>query len=511
MPPFLNQFPFESVMGGQQVAKGLQQAEADGYAFGKQQREEDAMRAASAQLGANPYISGYENVKGAERPDYLKQLYAQGNYEQAAKLEDRLAEPFKLQRQVQMAGEMESAKKAADAEQYMKMYEHFRGGGAGSPGGTAGSSDSQGLQQTFKMTPQGPVIEMQNMAPIELASKQAEIEAKRSGTTLAYTKEDREAQNQAHEQMRQVNQAIVETQRAVQNRDMTPDEGHQRILELSQMREQARMELDTRLRGGAAPQSVPPPAAPVNVPRGTISSPPVADGLTYKERGAMESEQRKAQMVAANKEIETARADAKNILQYKPKIMELLDLVTKNEIGHPGIEGIPFAENMLTATSRTNSQVKNVADQLVAMFMKTGQSGAMNTIAEVLIHTAGVPKLTTDPQQNKINIAQLASGVEHTLNFAPFLEKWQKKNGTTDGSTEAWIDYAQHNPLYSHKTDARGRVSVEKMTPMAPDTWMRLRSIVPGDELESMQAAGGIRFKGDKIFIKQPDGAWRER
>ena len=113
--------------------------------------------------------------------------------------------------------------------------------------------------------------------------------------------------------------------------------------------------------------------------------------------------------------------------------------------------------------------------------------------------TSPVPNLSTDPQQNKINGAMLSSNVEHVINFAPFLEKWQKRNGTSDGSTEAWIDYAQNNPLYTYTKDAKGKVSVSQVkSTIDPEKWVALRQ------------ANRIKTMGDKVFIQQKDGSWGE-
>jgi hypothetical protein len=500
---FINQFPspWDAVQGGQAIAAGLTRAEREGFETAKARKEMEALRQASAGMGSGNYFAGYDNVKGAERPQYLKDLYAQGDPEQAIKLEQFLAEPFKIQRGIETQGALEAQKRQAQLESQKQMFDYFSGKspGGGGPGGEA-EGDLSGMKRTFRMTPQGPVMEMENLSPVERANKLSEIEARKAGSTLATAKEQREAQNQAHEQVRQLNVAIAETQKAMQNRDMEPEEGQQRIAELSQMKAAAAAERDQLMRGGPSTQRAAPPMAAMRPPAPSMSLRPSADGLTYKERGEIASQRKKEQVTATNKEITDARSSALDIAKFRPKLREMLNLVTKNDIGHPGLQGVPYAENVLSATSRSNAQLKNLADQVSSMFAKPGQSQLMNTLAERLIVTSAVPSLSTDPEQNRVNAALLASNVEHVVNFAPFLEKWQKQHGTSDGSTEAWIDYAEHNPLYTYAKDKRGKVSVSQSKQVIdPDRWVSLRQ------------SGGIRQIGEKMFLRQPDGAWKEK
>ena len=497
---FINQFPspWDAVQGGQAVAAGFTRAEREGFETAKARSEMQALKQASAGMGSGNYFSGYEGQPGAERPRYLKELYANGDPDQAMKMEQILSEPFKIKRSIETAGQLEAQKRQAQMDAQKQMFDYFGGGagmGAGDGPGGAGDADLSGMKRTFKMTPQGPVMEMENLSPVERANKMSEIEARKSGSTLATAKEQREAQNQAHDQVRQLNAAIADTQRAAQNREMEPQEAQDRIAELSQMKAAATQERDQLLRGRTSTQ----PVQSAMPQQGSLQTAPPSDGLTYKERGEIASQQKKEKITATNKEITDARSSALDIVKYRPKIRELIDLVTKNNIGHPGLSGTPYAENVLSATSKSNSQLKNVADQLSAMFAKPGQSQLMNTLAERLIVTSAVPNLTTDPDQNRINAALLASNVEHVVNFAPFLEQWQKRHGTSDGSTEAWIDYAEHNPLYTYNKDARGKVSISKATnTIDPEKWVALRQ------------ADRIRTNDDKVFIKQRDGGWSE-
>ena len=502
---FINQFPspWDAVQGGQAVAAGFTRAEREGFETAKARSEMEALKQASAGMGSGNYFSGYEGVKGAERPRYLRELYAQGDPDQAMKMEQVLAEPFKIQRSIETAGQLEAQKRQAQLDANKQAFDYFRerskgvAGGEGTAG--SGSADLSGMKQTLKMTPQGMIVEMEDLSPVERANKMSEIEARKSGSTLATAKEQREAQDQAHGQVRQLNAQIADTLKAKENLDMPPDVADARINELEQMKAEAVMEREQLLRGNAPTRSATAPSAPAMQPQRRMQTAQPSDGLTYKQRAEGAALQQKEKITATNKEITDARSRAFDIAEFRPKIRELIDLVTKNNIGHPGLQGIPYADNVLSATSRFNAQLKNVTDQLSAMFAKPGQSQLMNTLIERLIVTSAVPNLTTDPEQNRINAALLASNVEHVINFSPFLEKWQKKHGTSDGSTEAWIDYAEHNKLYTYNKDARGKVSISKASnPIDPEKWVALRQ------------ADRIRVNNDKVFIKQRDGGWSE-
>lgn len=212
------------------------------------------------------------------------------------------------------------------------------------------------------------------------------------------------------------------------------------------------------------------------------------------------TEDRKEKITAANKEIALAKSSAENSLKTLPLMRELHKIVTTENIGHPGLQEIPGSTSVLSL-NRTNAQVKRLNDAIVASLAQPGQSQLWNTIIETQMRGAQVPGLFTEPQLNKIHSSVLLSATEQAQKFPSFLEKWQKTHdGTLTGATEAWIDYASHNPYYTYKKDARGNVTVTKEKHVIePQTWQYLR--------ENKM----VRSIGDQTFIKQKDGSWVEK
>jgi len=263
------------------------------------------------------------------------------------------------------------------------------------------------------------------------------------------------------------------------------------------------------LSGKVAPTPVPAPVAPIKppsvgalpaTPKPSIAGPPK---FTEKEQAAMDMKNREEEIAAANKEIVNARLGAEKILKYKRQINELFDLVTKNDIGHPSMEGIPLSENILTM-DKTNAQVKKLAEGIINMFSEPGQSQMMNTIVERQMQGAVVHNLFSDPQLNKQNAAILRSNVEHLQTFPGFLEKWKKShNGTLEGAADAWIDYTENNPLYIFEKDKRGKVTVKENPHVYPwPQWLKKR------EQEQGRRTRVIR---GRTFIEQEDGSWMEQ
>ena len=204
-------FPMNAVRGGQQVEAGFAQAEQEGEAFHQMMRDKLALRKASAGMGKSNYFTGYEGVPGAERPEYLKQLYAEGDPDSAIKLEQLQSEPFKIQRSIQTAGAIEAAKKAADAEYMKELFDHFMGPGGGAgiasamngPGGGGGGGEApasgpegipsvnafplSGREKEFKIGPQGPQFGIKDMSQVDMANKRNEMDTRTGTLGLAKT------------------------------------------------------------------------------------------------------------------------------------------------------------------------------------------------------------------------------------------------------------------------------------------------------------------------------------
>lgn len=535
-------FPMDAIRGGQQVESGFAQAAREGEEFHRVMRDRLALRNAAKGIGQSNYFTGYEGVKGAERPQYIKDLLASGDPEQALALESHLSEPFKVQRGIDTAAAIEEGKRKAQLANTKEMFNHFMGdprvGGvvnsmagdqAPIPGGTSPMAEGReeptappmaggpptantfadkmsGRSKQFKITPQGPQFEIGDMAPVDVADKTSQIGNRADTLKLAKTKESREAEDQAHRHVKEINEAIANTQKAVQNRDVDPDEGQARLQELNEMRQAAIGERESLVRGRApvpsspAPGVAPPPQAAVGKPSASLAPPKPAGGLTYKEQGGLAVKDREEKMAASNKEIVTARLGAQKLNGFKRQVKELFDLVTKEDIGHPAMEGIPGAQNVLSL-NRSNAQVKKLNEEITNMFAQPGQSQMMNTIVERQMQGAIVPGLFADPQLNKINAAILRSNMEHLSSFPTFLEKWHKNHkGSLDGATDAWIDYTENNPIYSHTKDARGRVTVKEN-----------KNVIPIDKWATMRANGQVRNVGKDVYIQGPDKSWRKK
>lgn len=504
--------PWDSVLKGQQSQAYLDEAAQRGRA----EAEDEALRKASAEMGQGDYLTGFEGVPGAQRPNYLRELFAR-NPKAALELEGRLAAPYALERDIRKAGEIERAKKEADADVYNKMIDRFMGSERGKkamemgtattpskapagPGAVAAPEtpleDMPGAETSFEITPQGPRFGVKQMSPFEKA-------VKARGQQTVDAAEARQTLQAAHENVRKAQENIFNVQKGMQAREIPWEEGVAQIGVLKDQLSQAIRVRDQLLRGGPKPAAAAaPPAAVAPGTPGPIAgkTPATAPKFTEKEQANLDIQERTEKTTAANKEIANARLGAEKITKYKRQVKELFDLVTKQDIGHPSMEEVPGAATVLTM-NRANAQVKKLAESIINMFSEPGQSQMMNTIVERQMQGAVVPNIFTDPQLNKINAAVLRSNVEHLGNFPTFLEKWQKTHhNTLDGAAEAWIDYTDNNPLYTYSKDARGRVTVSENSHVLPlDKWMQLRQ------------SGGIRKVGDRLFIKQDDGSWVEK
>jgi hypothetical protein len=486
-------------------------------------------------MGSGNYFAGFEGMPGAERPDYLKDLYAEGDPEAALKMEQMLATPHVLRRGIGIAGDTEEAKKSADYRALKNAFGSFFDGegtpqlppeGGGGGGGTIPMSNTEapsipggsrtattpnlmgysGDERSIEITPTGPKIGVKRASQFDKAAKTTELGTEGRRVDITKDKYNLEAIQAAHENVRKTSEEIAATQKAMQNRDIEWEPGRQKIAALNQQL-QTFMQQRDQLQSGRQPQTAPAPSdlpasAPPPVSPTSSSQVPSATApkFTYKEQGQLEEKNRTEQMTAANKEVENARLGAVKVNKFKRQVAEMFDLVTKQDIGHPGLDGVPFADNALSM-SRANAQVKKLNEAIINMFAEPGQSQMMNTIVERQMQGAVVPSLFTDPQLNKINAAILRSNVEHLSNFPSFLEKWQKShNNTLDGAAEEWLDYTAKNPLYTYTKDARGRVAVKENNHVMPiDRWLKLK------------ATGGVRNVGGKTYIREADGSWVEK
>ena len=504
--------PFIPMQQGQQVAHGFSQAQLEGVAM----RERLALKKAAGQLGSQNYFAGYEGVPGAERPDSIKDVWMNGDPDQAMKLEDYASQRFKLERGAEIAGKIEAAKKAADLEYGKNMMREFYGSEGGQQANAMGSmlgapmSQAPGsgvlaptqavpsaTERTFEITPQGPKFGVKRMSDFEQSMKTNEDEVRR-------TKEAREASQTITENIRRVTDQIKSVQEGMQARSVPWGEGQQTVAALRGELEGFRQQRDSALRGPSASMTMPqpapssPPARPIATPAPTPS--PAAPEFTEKEQGAMNVKNREEQMTAANKEIANARLGVEKVTKFLPQMKELHQLVTTQDIGHPELDSVYGAGTVLSL-KRSNAQVKKLNEAIINMFAEPGQSQMMNTIVERQMQGAVVPGLFTEPQLNKVNSAILLSNVEHLRNLPTFLEQWQAKhNGSLTGATDAWVDYTDHNRRYTYAKDARGTVAVaENKKVMTPETWQSLRD------------QNKVRAIGDNTFVQQKDGSWMKQ
>ena len=549
--------PLLSFARGQAIADSMARARMEGIALADQ----EALRRASAGIGEMPDYAGFEGEAGARRPNFLRELYQSGNLKEAMDIERFLSSTLGVNRDIRKAGEIELAKKKADAQVYGEMIDRFMGGDAPNAFGRAvdegvipvpvqappstpasqagtpaaeGASEGQttptpaqevpapaprqpltgysGVESSFEVTPYGPKLSFKKMSPFEKQLKGSEDESRRRTTQTGVEAERRQTIQAAHENVRKIKDEIINIQKLMQNREIPWDQGQREIAELSQELEKFTAIRDQLLAGKPLAQPVAPsakPQEPAKKPMAMIPPGP-APKFTEKEQAQIDLKNREEEVSAANKEVVNARLGAEKVLKYRRQIAELFDLVTKNDVGHPALEGIPLAENLLTMR-KTNAQVKKLAEGIINMFSEPGQSQMMNTIVERQMQGAVIPNIFSDPELNKQNAAILRSNVEHLQNFPGFLEKWRKAhNGTLEGAVDAWIDYTTNNPLYIYDKNKRGRVKVMENPHVMPwPEWLKQKeqgSVAPESKIESRKT----RKIGDRTFEQQSDDSWIE-
>lgn len=150
-------------------------------------------------FGQGDALAGYEGVQGAVRPDYLKQLY-QTNPEAALQVEQSIASPFAMERDITKAGKIEEAKRRADAEvgknmmaAYFKARQeagqgsvpasatpaaYSEGGGQPGPGAAPNSAGMSGDEASFEFGPQGFKFGVKSLSDVERATKTHDMRMK---------------------------------------------------------------------------------------------------------------------------------------------------------------------------------------------------------------------------------------------------------------------------------------------------------------------------------------------
>ncbi|NOT96230.1 MAG: hypothetical protein HOP00_07965 [Nitrospira sp.] len=260
------------------------------------------------------------------------------------------------------------------------------------------------------------------------------------------------------------------------------------------------------------PSQQAPPMQPASPPSAAVAptltpTTPVAQSnlLTEKDQAELAKKDLEGQSTDARKLILEAVNDSLTAQNFKRQAQELHNIVTKAAIGNAVVDGVPLAGNVMSFW-RDNAQVKKLNENIINMFIKPGQSQVNNTIVERQMTGAQVPGLYTEPQLNRVLSAILMSNIEHRQKYPGFLEQWKRThNGTLEGASDAWVDYADNNNRYVYGKDARGTVNVKKQESLIePKVWLKLREmnavkVIPGN--------GG----SNRVFIKQPNGKYEEQ
>lgn len=539
--------PWDSVLKGQQSADSLHQAQLRGMAL----RERLALKKAAGQLGSQNYFAGYEGVPGAERPDSIKDLWMNGDPDQAMKLEDFASQRFKLERGAEIAGKTEAARDAARNDAQFNMEQRFEaaeraaagetyGGNVGNEMNTRlfGSSGTttpfpgtifplvsgavsplaglSATEKTREFGPQGYRYIRKTMSPFEQSMKMGEDTTRRETLDLAKAKEAREAPQVVTENIRHVTDQIKATQEAMQNHNVSWGEGQQQVQQLQAELQGFRQQRDAMIHGKTVPL-----AASPDVPgRGPArKTPPLVQSVqppissqsgrfvpNEKEMAELETQamghDKKEKLTESNLEIKKANQDALKTIESMPAMKELMSILQRTKVGHPELADIWGMTNLLSM-NRDNAQVKRLNDALVSDLVGLGQSQMWNTIVETQMRGAKMPGLFTEPQLNRIFAATRMSVMEQAQKYPQFLEQWRedpRHHNTLTGASTAWIDYATYNPTYTYTKDQRGTVYInKKQDVMSPETWQTLRE------------QNRIRPIGDEVFIKQHDGSWKKR
>lgn len=150
-------------------------------------------------FGQGDALAGYEGVQGAVRPDYLKQLY-QTNPEAALQVEQSIASPFAMERDITKAGKIEEAKRRADADVGKNMMAAYfkarreagmepqqasstpaaysEGGGQPGPGAAPNYAGMSGDESSFEFGPQGFKFGVKSLSDVERATKTHDMRMK---------------------------------------------------------------------------------------------------------------------------------------------------------------------------------------------------------------------------------------------------------------------------------------------------------------------------------------------
>jgi hypothetical protein len=280
---------------------------AQGYGLGDAMRETAAreherQRAMAARQGLIDFgqranLLGYEDNPAAVMPEYMKKLYAT-NPEVAVQLEQHVAAPFQLQREITKAGEFERAKRQADADVGITTMNAFAktfgvqpqqgqslpastqpvsmtdgeaapvGGGAMPPYNLSGLSD---YEPHFEMTPQGFKFGVKRASPLDSAIKVSDAQVRQADQKLKerdfeeIKKEDllvkkslankdlqkdiRDAAQQAHDRVRTLRSDMQEAQDKIESGEIRPSVGQARIQQIGSELKQAQSYRDSLLFG----------------------------------------------------------------------------------------------------------------------------------------------------------------------------------------------------------------------------------------------------------------------
>lgn len=531
--------PWESIRTGQMAADSQMAA------ILQRRQIEDILAEREAMALQGPNFIGYPDVPA---PAWLQQLRKTGSPEAALRWEQLAAAPYTEQRQIELAGGIEAAKKQADYAAIKNYLTEFlqvpeaqatvQASEAVAPETEEGVSAPPvalgglpAVERTFEVGPQGPKVTMKQMSPFERGLAMDKQEMERKTHQLHVGKEHREAVDSETGHIRQIRTQIQAVQKQMEMREIPRGQGLEQLKDLQEELRDHQAARESLLRRGSrtpeAPKRVPDrTSSPVQKPvereapqelseappppstRVAAAAPvPAVEGPAPTERERAEIAQKQRESVIAtekekreigNKEIANARVDAMHLQGFNRPIQELYDLVTKHEVGSPVISrlGLPWAAPEAGTTyllsKPINAQVKNLSEQLTNAFAKPGQSQLMNTIVERMMQAAMVPNIANDPNQNRKNITVLRSNFDNLQQLPSFLESWAKAHqGNLEGATEAWLGYADNNPTYIYSESKNGKVTTRENPAYRPwKSWME-----------------GIR----KGTIKQVGGRWVEK
>lgn len=294
--------PYWSPLPGIQVGEQIYSNAIRNRLIDQQVEDANSMRKALALMGQGEQLAGFEDMPEAKRPDFLRQAY-QMNPQAAMKMEQMLAAPYAMKREIQKQGEIEAAKRTADAQVWTTLAEKFgfapgpqpAGGGVipasmpigddGQPTPTGGAMPAPGLpltmapERSFELTPQGPKMGVKLPSGLDLYVKTDErrlaneqfkqkaqtdkedLAIKQGELKLRTSTEQRHAVEAAHAEVRQLQGKILDVRKAMETRDIPWEQGLQEVAALTEELAQAKAVRDGLASGTQAPAQTAPPSA----------------------------------------------------------------------------------------------------------------------------------------------------------------------------------------------------------------------------------------------------------